>query len=515
MTKKHNREITYINILIVLLFIVMFIIGYISSQKKLNTIQSEVKTTLIDLEHYIKTAVNTVEYLSTTVQELIKIEDILDTTFASTVHSINNEGEFALDNPHYPNLTGHGGLDKSDKVLKDMKISLELTEYFKVASRLNKDFAWVYYISKYNYLTMYPYIESSKYVWHEKNTLKNVWQYALPEHNPHKSLFFTPLYIDGAGKGLMTTIGKPVYKDDEFRGTLDIDFTVSVLSQFLNRHNVHKGVYILTNEQNEIIASSGLENFNTSKIFYLSELTSIDIKGANDNTWLENYSIEKHNLQIAPWKLYYYKDSWSLYVKALSYMLFVLLIIALLFKLRHLMLHLDNSSQLLKKLAIEDALTGLYNKRYFDSEFHRLFSQLDKDTKNIGLMMLDIDDFKSINDQFGHLIGDKAISQVASILRSTLREDDIICRYGGDEFIVLFPDITLNKISSLAKILREKIYNTPLVVENSSYIFSVSIGVSLVNLEMDKSIEESIHRVDKALYSAKESGKNKVIIFTD
>lgn len=473
------------------------------------------KTSILELEHYIQTAINSVSYLATTVEELSKIENTIEPTLSKMVHSINDKGEFALDNPLYPNLTGHGRLVKGKAILREMQISLDLMAYFKVARKLNKDFAWIYYISKNKFLTMYPYIASSKYVWHYENSFKDVWQLALPKNNPNKALFFTPLYVDGAGKGLMTTIGKPVYKNDEFRGTLDIDFTVSVLSQFLDRHNLQDGIYILVNEKSEIIAASGLSEFNDKKVFHLDELTSINLRYDNESVMLEDYTFNMNSLKIAPWKLYYYKDNLSILSKAIIYMLFILLIIILLFKLRRLMLSLETSRKMMKKLATEDALTGLYNKRYFDRQLEKLFTLKIEESRNIGLMMFDIDDFKLINDSFGHPVGDNAIQQVAKILTQTLRSDDIICRYGGDEFIVIFPHITIDNLSAIANKLREKVYSTPLEVGQKSYIFTISIGVTIVDKKLDINVDDSIRRVDKALYEAKKLGKNKVVDLMD
>ena len=514
MLDKHKNDVHYINGLIALLFVFMLILVYLSSQKKMNEIDAEVHTTRIELDHYLQTGANSVEYLATTAQELAKKKQLLDVSLAKTIHPINNSGEFALDNPSYPNLTGHGGLNHDLDALCDMQMSLELTEYFKVASKMNKNFAWIYYISTYKYLTMYPYIDSNQYVWHYENSLKDTWQLALPKNNSKRSLFFTPIYVDGAGKGLMITIGKPVYVDDTFKGTLNIDFTVDTLSQFLDRHNTNHGTYVLINKNNDIVAASGLEGFNTQHIFSTKKLLPKVLSQTNyDKSFdldISSYSVKSNKLHIAPFRLYYYKDNWSIYAQSFVYIIFILLLIVLLFGLRKLMLDLDKSNKELSVLATTDVSTNLYNKRYFENMLNDLFQKECREDVTIGLMMIDIDNFKEINDNYGHPVGDKVIVHVANLLKDSLRKDDIVSRYGGDEYIIVLPNMTAEVLKNIAQKVRKKIYTTPFCLDDISHTVTVSIGIALIDKNTDENIEQSIQRVDTALYNAKISGKNNV-----
>lgn len=515
MKKQYNKEITYINILIILLFVVMVTIGYISAQKKTYTIETENRTTQTELEHTLKQAINSVLYLSTSAQELIKIENKLDINRSKLVHSVNNKGEYALDIKGFSNLTGHGGLSKSKKVLYDMEMSLALFEQFKIANKFNKDFEWIYYISKYNFLTMYPYIPSSKYIWHYENALKDVWQYALQKNNPEKKLFFTPLYLDGAGKGLMVTIGKPVYQNETFRGTLNIDVTVKALSQFLNRHNLQKGTYVLVNKKNQIIASSNLDEFNTKKIFTFKGLVPHKVYEGFDTLKhhiTSDYYMNVFHLKIAPWKLYYYNSKFFIYKQALIYIFFIVLIIGLLLKLKQLMRQLNNSNRKFKELASLDAMTKLYNRYSFSEISSQIFKKSKKNNLDFSLMIIDIDKFKTINDTYGHLVGDIVITHIAKLLKNTLRKDDIICRYGGEEFMVLLPETSIINSKEIAEKIRKKIESSEVNIGQDRVLFyTASFGVSC--FDGDKTIVDVISKADKALYDAKRMGRNRVEIF--
>ncbi len=514
MKNTHNKEVFYVNILIGLLFIVMLLVGYISIQTKIEAMKREVKTTQQELKYYIQTGVNSVYYLSTLAEELHTIKDKFDLNLSKEVHSINRD-EFALDKKGMSNLTGHGGLKRSEEILREMELSLALNEQFKVANQLNKDYEWIYYISKYKFLTMYPYIDSSKYIWHYENSLKAVWQLALPENNPKRELFFTPLYVDGAGKGLMVTIGKPVYENNDFKGTLDVDITVKALSQFLDRHNLHKGTYVLVNQEDQIIAASGLNGFKTDTVFTVDDLLPSDIidqiKKSKEKISVSKYYLYQNDLEIASWKLYYYKERFSVYSHSFLYLFFIFFIILLLFRLKHLMMNLDQSNKKLEKLASLDPMTELYNKRYFSDISEKVFLSAKTDDHSFTLIILDIDNFKKINDTYGHLAGDKIIIDASDILKKSLRSNDVICRYGGEEFIILLDNVKLENAIKIAEKIRQKMEHSKVKLdENRVLNYTTSFGVTHFKAKEDITMQDVILRADKALYKAKELGKNRI-----
>ncbi|SFV67347.1 diguanylate cyclase (GGDEF domain) [hydrothermal vent metagenome] len=120
---------------------------------------------------------------------------------------------------------------------------------------------------------------------------------------------------------------------------------------------------------------------------------------------------------------------------------------------------------------------------------------------NLSVIMIDIDKFKTVNDTHGHKTGDKVIVSLSDALKELIRSSDIICRYGGEEFLILLP----NTDTKGATIMIDTDYKTPLK-------FTVSMGVSEVHLQKDQTIEEAIDRADIALYEAKNSGRNQVFI---
>jgi diguanylate cyclase (GGDEF)-like protein len=158
-------------------------------------------------------------------------------------------------------------------------------------------------------------------------------------------------------------------------------------------------------------------------------------------------------------------------------------------------------------LAGEDSLTKLSNRRKFDEMFGELYK---KGSAKLTLMLIDIDDFKKVNDDFGHLVGDQTLIRVADILRRKLGPEDVITRWGGEEFAVLIEGETLKSVAETAQKIREAVEEDMMLGEILGRPLTVSIGVGeLTTLESQDGL---IHKVDEALYKAKRTGKNQVIV---
>lgn len=168
-----------------------------------------------------------------------------------------------------------------------------------------------------------------------------------------------------------------------------------------------------------------------------------------------------------------------------------------------------------QRLATTDALTGLFNRRHFFDLSHAELERAYRYRRQLSVMMIDIDRFKRINDQFGHQTGDKVLQIVARRIASTLREIDISGRYGGEEFVVLLPETGLQEASEAAERLRKCISDTPFDTDEVSVNITVSIGVVSLDNSEKVEIEKLFDRADHALYTAKQAGRNRVKIWSD
>ena len=161
--------------------------------------------------------------------------------------------------------------------------------------------------------------------------------------------------------------------------------------------------------------------------------------------------------------------------------------------------------------ATTDMLSGLYNRRFFFEASQKCYYNAMRYKQELAILMLDIDKFKNVNDSYGHVFGDKVIRIISNILKHASRESDIVARYGGEEFIILLPQTNLESALNSAQRIRLEIQNKEILLNTDKVIkITASIGVTHIDYKDDTSIEESITRCDKALYQAKESGRNKV-----
>ncbi len=162
-------------------------------------------------------------------------------------------------------------------------------------------------------------------------------------------------------------------------------------------------------------------------------------------------------------------------------------------------------------LAVTDALTGLFNRGYFEEAISREFKRLVRHPRALSLLLIDIDHFKNINDQFGHTAGDSVLKVVASTIKKVMRDTDVVARYGGEEFVAILADTDKPGAQNLAERLRKTVFLNPVDIGGNAINVTVSIGVASYPRDAD-SREELVELADKALYSAKSGGRNKVCL---
>ncbi|WP_378951421.1 GGDEF domain-containing protein [Pelosinus sp. sgz500959] len=160
--------------------------------------------------------------------------------------------------------------------------------------------------------------------------------------------------------------------------------------------------------------------------------------------------------------------------------------------------------QNLHEFAHRDQLTSLWNGRYFHSELTKEMVRLKRTQSTSCMALIDIDDFKKINDTYGHLIGDEVLRNIASVFEKNTRANDVVVRLGGDEFVILFPDTNLECASLLTEKLREMIAN-----HRECYQATISVGVLLVHANVE--VTQLLKLVDETLYQAKKT-KNLVVV---
>lgn len=168
-----------------------------------------------------------------------------------------------------------------------------------------------------------------------------------------------------------------------------------------------------------------------------------------------------------------------------------------------------NKETMLKNQANRDPLTSLYNRRYFETEVEK---RIDRSGPPFSILMIDIDKFKSVNDTYGHKIGDKVLIEIAGLSVNALRDNDIVARYGGEEFIIYLHNTDEETSILVAERLRETIATTPIqITEDKAINITTSIGIA--TSQLSSNVDELAKLADIALYRAKNNGRNRCEIF--
>lgn len=181
---------------------------------------------------------------------------------------------------------------------------------------------------------------------------------------------------------------------------------------------------------------------------------------------------------------------------------------------KHYVDQLRSSFQASLEMAVTDQLTGLYNRRYLASHLSAMFDRAYWTGRALAVMILDIDHFKKINDEYGHDVGDKVIQEFAERMGRSVRGIDLACRYGGEEFLIAMPDTDASFAAVVAERLRHEIASVKFVVNGARDELSVTASIGIASTENgpeDDTAQKLIKRADEALYEAKQAGRNKVI----
>lgn len=171
---------------------------------------------------------------------------------------------------------------------------------------------------------------------------------------------------------------------------------------------------------------------------------------------------------------------------------------------------LHRASQFLSKPLYQDGLTGLYNHQYMKNRLQKEISRARRYEHSLSVLMLDLDFFKQVNDNFGHQAGDYILRKISHLVQACLRDEDIACRYGGEEFAVILPETNLEQAVTVAERLRCSIQNTSFLIPGINQPVQVTASLGLAELqEVDNHIT-LLKRADEGLYRAKTQGRNRL-----
>ncbi|WP_157178327.1 GGDEF domain-containing protein [Terriglobus roseus] len=166
----------------------------------------------------------------------------------------------------------------------------------------------------------------------------------------------------------------------------------------------------------------------------------------------------------------------------------------------------------LENQSVRDGLTGLFNRHFMEIALERELARASRSKSQVAMLMLDVDHFKTFNDQYGHATGDIVLKEVATVFEAKIRSGDMVCRYGGEEFAIILPDVTVEGAFMTAERIRTAIAGMRLTSGLAMHSdLSVSVGVALFPQDAENS-GDLLRKADAALYRAKHEGRNQVVL---
>ncbi len=410
-----------------------------------------------------------------------------------------------MDSAELGSLTGLGDIPPTDSdVAREFAVAVGLTPIFRAALEHDPTSPWAYYISRHNFLYIYPRVSSDE-LFVSRELIDMHFQYqGKPLEQPERHIYWSKIYTDVGGKGLLATVSHPIFRKSNFIGTVSLDISAQTFLDLIKTHSPeHSSVRLLGDDGVDMLPNNSQVPLLDIRTLPLGEPLTID-----------DHELVFLQIPEASWYLVLDVPSSHFRTTALAdSLLFALLLLFILSSLG-LVLMLTRSLRKLAALSHFDSLTGLHNRRHLHDIGPIEFSRARRGLQEVGLLVIDLDHFKSYNDAMGHSAGDQALCVISQALKNTLRRDtDILCRVGGEEFVVISPVRDAEETESLAHRLCTAVRSANLPHPGSpASIVTASIGAITVRKDRAMTLEQAYELADKALYESKQSGRDRVSI---
>lgn len=340
------------------------------------------------------------------------------------------------------------------------------------------------------------------------------------------------IYIDRDTGNRTITISSPLYLEEEFVGVISTDVFLIDIDKYLKDQLLEDGIFAYLMDENstilihtrasEMIGRKLYDDVGTSEMnayFSLAISTGEEVEMQFDFDGIDFMGIIHELVGIELYLGVAMEDQsdnlrftdMDVITIVIDFLLFAFIITLLVMVVRMKKV-IDDANDELRLDNERDFLTGIYNRRYFDFILDKLWKESDQET-NISLLMMDIDYFKNYNDTYGHVKGDEILKLVTRLIQEQIRKEDILSRYGGEEFTILLDKVSEETALSIAEKIRRAIFDAAIEHRDSPFgRLTISIGAITCRPDRDCDVQHFVSEADEVLYKAKEMGKNVVMV---
>ncbi|MGE5678321.1 MAG: diguanylate cyclase [Pseudomonadota bacterium] len=493
----------------------------------------------IQINRYLELSRTFIDLMTTYGNEYFVQNKDIDSELYDLIEYDNKNDRFNLDAVYgskyenaVGNLTGNGRVPEKGINRDEMNLALKYNDFFNDFFARLEGVVWLYYISDNDFINMYPWISSKKFKYSDSLKEKEYYRMIIPQNNPQRRAIWTPEHLDEAGKGSIVTLSSPIYSNGSFMGAIALDIKTDYLKKIIDA-DAHESY--LVDIKNSILASSN--NIEQEKEF-VNIYSKFDIGpiGVKKHMLSKLHEIQKNNghyvhvveFDKVPWRLFCVIPVRTVAYRAALRTIPMFFIGVLLFitvyefersrragaLLNKSLEELKAYQQIIENAAKCDILTNTYNRRGLKEVFNERIKLLTDNKIPISFVISDIDYFKQFNDLYGHAAGDKVLVKYADIIRKNIGQDDILCRWGGEEFVMILFGVKYDEAIGIAGLIRKEIEAYGIDWEDSAILRgTMTLGVAEYNYE--DSIEECVSKADGALYFGKSNGRNQVNGYQD
>lgn len=357
---------------------------------------------------------------------------------------------------------------------------------------------WVYYTSAQGFLYLVPKLPVADFQFTSDLYQRAFWAQATPEQNPHGGQIISDLYADAGGKGLMISVSDPIYIDGQFLGVVSLDVGLELMEGLL-RVGEATGHSCLLDERQQRVACS------RPVLEHAPSLPTVRLDGRwhkVGRSWYFQVPVRDGELYLE-----HRLGEGELYRSAIMSSLTVWGLLVLGALLTYLTFSLHRSALRNKELMQIDPLTLLYNRRGFHALLQPIYAQAARLGQSCGVLLIDIDFFKRVNDSHGHAVGDEVLLGLAKELQSINREGSLVCRWGGEEFLVLLQDCDLHG----AQLVAQRIHQVVRAQSFSRAALTITVSIGACASSASEPFDVLLQAADDALYQAKQNGRNQTV----
>jgi len=397
-------------------------------------------------------------------------------------------------------VSGNAHLPLSDDASKELHAAFSLDPQINAALKFDSDIAWIYYQSANNFIYLAPHASIHKFHFTPQVYKQRYWLESLPDVNKERRMILAGPYKDEGGKGWIITFAEPVYYRDTFLGITALDLRVDTLNKLIGVGHA-TGETMMISENHRLMAKEyGFD----SEEFLRPPLSSNAIdwhKDKNGDMWLSS-PVVKDELWLA-----HRVTSGELYRAASRESMATWLMILMLGMVTALGWKLKSALEEVTRITHIDPLTQALNRRGFYEQLEASLALARRNKLSVAVLIMDIDFFKKINDSYGHAVGDSVLKQLGIYLLAAKRPFDLVCRWGGEEFVVVMLLDKDNQAINAAERMRQEAQRTKIDVTDKT----INMSGGLVIMQAHEDIDKTISRADLLLYQAKENGRNRIV----